>query len=113
MQQIRLSARTRPSIVRYRAFPARRRWGRACSNPVAKRENMLLHQTTRLDTAGMIVVALRGRSCAMAKEAGGDADVVGIVDRNAGSGAIPEQVRVDRPAEAIAGPGGDPHINLV
>ena len=55
---------------------------------------MLLHQTTRLDTAGMIVVALRGRSRAMAKEAGGDADMVRIVDRNAGCGTIPEQVRV-------------------
>jgi len=74
---------------------------------------MLLHQATRLDTAGMIVVALRGRSRAMTKEAGGDADMVGIVDRNAGCGTIPEQVRVDRPAQAVAGPGGDPHIRPV
>lgn len=71
---------------------------------VAKRENMFLHQTTGLDAAGMVVVALGSRSRAMTEQTAGDADVVRIVDRNAGSGTIPEQVRVDRPAQAVAGP---------
>ncbi len=74
---------------------------------------MLLYEATRLQTASMIVVTLRGRRRAMAKEARGDTDMAGIVDRYAGCGTVPEQVGVDRPAEAVAGPGGDPHVYRV
>jgi hypothetical protein len=79
----------------------------------AKHENILLHPAARLDAARMIVVSLGGRSGAMAKEARDNADVIGIVDCYADRGAVPKQVRVDRRAQALSSPRGDPHVSLV
>ena len=55
-----------------------------------------LHAAVRFDTARLVVITFGGRQVAMAEQAGGDANVFWIIDRDAGSSGISEQVRVDR-----------------
>src|SRR5215831_9001582 len=62
---------------------------------------MVLHQAAGFDAARLVVVAFGRRSSAMTEQAGSDADMCRILDRNASGGAITKQVRVDRLSQSF------------
>ena len=57
---------------------------------VTPRQKGFLHKAARFDTARLIVIAFRCRSCAMTEQAGRNANVARVVDRKARDGAIPK-----------------------
>ena len=64
--------------------------------PITTHQQGSLHSAACFDTARLVVITFGGRQVAMAEQAGGDANVFWIIDRDAGSSGISEQVRVDR-----------------
>src|SRR5215469_2814694 len=78
-----------------------------------QRKQVVLHQAAGFDAARLIVVSLSCGSGAMAEQTGGYADMRGILDRDAGGGAIAKQVRVDWLAKSLAGAGNDPGVAAV
>lgn len=55
-----------------------------------------MHAAARFDAARLVVIAFGGQLVAMTQQAGGDTNVLWIIDRDAGGRGISEQVRVDR-----------------
>ena len=60
---------------------------------------MVLHDAARLDTARLVVIAFCSRSGAMTEQAGGNANVGRVFDRDARRSAISKQVRINRVAQ--------------
>jgi hypothetical protein len=63
---------------------------RVSTDVVSPRQKEFLHEAARFDTACLVVIAFRCRSGAMPEQAGRNANVGRVVDRNARYGAIPK-----------------------
>ena len=70
--------------------------------PITTRQKRVLHAAARFDTACLVVIEFGRRLVAMAEQAGGDANVFWIIDRDAGGSGISEEVRVDRLSQCFS-----------